>query len=326
MSSLHVARAFWSVAPGRGEIRDEPLAPPGPGDIAVRAEFSGISRGTETLVFQGRVPASEYHRMRAPFQAGDFPAPVKYGYSSVGVVDEGPDELRGRHVFVLYPHQTGYIVPASAAYILPDDVPPQRAVLAANIETAVNGLWDASPAVGDRIAIVGGGTVGCLLAWLARRIPGCSVELVDINVQRAQIARTLGVRFAPPEAAAGDADLVVHASGAPAGLATALRLAAFEATVVDMSWYGTAVVPLALGAEFHARRLVIKSSQVGAVAARQRARWDTRRRMQLALQLLADPVVDALITGENDFEALPDVMAQLAAAPGDAICHRIRYS
>jgi hypothetical protein len=326
MSSLRVAKAFWIVAPGQGEIREEPLGPPGAGDISVRSEFSGISRGTEALVFRGRVPISEYQRMRAPFQGGDFPAPVKYGYSSVGIVEEGPAGLRGRHVFVLHPHQTRYIVPASAAYILPDDVPPERGVLAANLETAVNGLWDAAPAIGDRVSVVGAGTIGCLAARLAGRIPGCSVELVDINPQRAAIARTLGVRFASPDAASADRDIVVHASGAPAGLATALRLAAFEATVVEMSWYGTAIVPLALGAEFHARRLVLKSSQVGNVAARQRARWDARRRMQLALDLLADPVLDALITGESEFDALPQVMAGLAEAPGNTLCHRIRYS
>jgi len=319
------ARAFWIAAPGRGEIRTERLGTPAAGEIGVRAEYSAISRGTEALVFQGRVPASEYHRMRAPFQAGDFPGPVKYGYSSVGYVEEGPGELRGRHVFVLHPHQTRYIVPAHAAYILPDAVPPRRAVLAANLETAVNGLWDAAPKVGDRIAVIGGGTVGCLVAWLARRVPGCTVELVDINPQRASIACTLGVHFASPDTASEAVDLVVHASGASSGLDTAIRLAAFEATIVELSWYGTEVVPLALGGAFHARRLILKSSQVGAIAASQRARWDARRRMQLTLELLEDAVLDALITDESEFDALPAVMAGLAAVPGNTLCHRIRY-
>ena len=190
--------AFWIVAPGRGEIRAETLTTPSP-DVVVRALYSGISRGTEALVFQGRVPASEYQRMRAPFQAGDFPAPVKYGYASVGRVEDGPPELRDRNVFVLFPHQTRYVVPAQAVHVLPDDVPPARAVLAANLETAINGVWDARPHVGDRIAVIGAGTVGCLVAWLAGRIAGCDVELVDINPQRAAIARALGVRFALPE-------------------------------------------------------------------------------------------------------------------------------
>src|SRR5471032_194937 len=319
------ARAFWIAEPGRGEIRTEPLAALADGDVLVRARFSGISRGTEALVFEGRVPVSEHERMRAPFQEGALPAPVKYGYASVGEVERGPRELKGRYVFALYPHQTRYVVPAASVFLLPDAVPPQRAVLAANVETAINGLWDARPQVGDRIVVIGGGTVGCLVAWLAGRLPGCDVELVDINPHRAPIAEALGVRFARPQQAADDADVVIHTSGSPEGLALALRIAGFEATIVEMSWYGNHAVPVALGEGFHARRLTLKSSQVGRVAASQRARWDTRRRMHLALTLLTDDALDVLISGESAFDALPQVMAQLAAAPGDALCHRIRY-
>lgn len=295
-------------------------------DVVVRAMYSGISRGTEALVFAGRVPASEHQRMRAPFQAGEFPAPVKYGYASVGRIEQGPRGLQDRDVFVLFPHQTRYVVPAGSAHVLPEGVPPPRAVLAANLETAVNGLWDARPQIGDRIVVVGAGTVGCLVAWLAGRLPGCEVDLVDINPDRRGIARALGVRFARPEAVSEGADVVIHASGSPAGLDLALRLAAFEATIVEMSWYGNQIVPLPLGEAFHARRLTLVSSQVGSIARSQRARWDARRRMQLALTLLTDPTLDVLITGESEFESLPATMAQLAAEPGGTICHRIRYS
>ena len=320
------ARAFWIAAPGHGEIRAEQLTSPSADEVVVRALYSGVSRGTEALVFQGRVPASEYVRMRAPFQSGDFPAPVKYGYASVGQVEQGPVGLLEQKVFALYPHQTRYVVPAQSVYVLPETVPPHRAVLAANVETAINGLWDARPQVGDRITIVGAGTIGCLVAWLARRIPGCEVELVDINPQRESVARALGVRFAGCDGASGDRDVVIHASGSAAGLDLALRMAGFEATIVEMSWYGNQAVPIALGEAFHARRLTLKSSQVGSVAGSQRARWSTRRRMQLALTALSDPVLDTLITGESEFEALPHVMAELAAAPGNTLCHRIRYS
>jgi 2-desacetyl-2-hydroxyethyl bacteriochlorophyllide A dehydrogenase len=318
-------RSFWIVAPGRGEIRVETLPAPSADDVVVRALYSGISRGTEALVFQGRVPVGEYERMRAPFQAGSFPWPIKYGYASVGRVEHGPGDLEDRSVFVLYPHQTRYIVPARSVYVLPDTVPPGRAVLAANLETAINGLWDARPQIGDRIAVIGAGTVGCLVAWLAGRIPGCEVELVDTRSRRAAIARAMGVRFALPETASGNADVVIHASGSPAGLDLALRVAGFEAKIVELSWYGDQAVPVALGQGFHSRRLTLQSSQVGSVAGSQRARWDTRRRMQLALALLADPALDVLITGESDFEVLPQVMAEIAAQPGDTLCHRIRY-
>ena len=319
------ARAFWIAEPGHGEIRTELLPAPADGEVLIRTRFSGISRGTEALVFEGRVPVSEYERMRAPFQAGAFPAPVKYGYASVGEVERGPRELIGRQVFALYPHQTRYLVPAASVFLLPDALPSARAVLAANVETAINGLWDARPHVGDRIAVIGAGTVGCLIAWIAGQIAGCDVELIDINPRRAALADALGVRFARPEQAADDADVVIHASGSPAGLALALRIAGFEATIIEMSWYGDHAVPLALGEGFHARRLTLTSSQVGRVAASQRSRWDTRRRMHLALTLLTDDALDVLITGESPFDALPQVMAELAAAPGDALCHRIRY-
>jgi len=319
------ARAFWVAEPGRGEIRTEELRAPGEGEVVVRALYSGISRGTEALVFNGRVPQSEWARMRAPFQVGEFPAPVKYGYSVTGVVEHGPAELMGRHVFVLHPHQTRFVVPAAAVHVLPDAVPPSRAVLAANLETALNGIWDARPHVGDRIAVIGAGTVGLLTAWLASRLPECAVQLVDINPRRETVARALGVLFATPETAAGDADVVIHASGSPSGLELALNLAALEATIIEMSWFGDQPVSLPLGGAFHSKRLTIASSQVGRIAPAQRARWDYGRRMQLALGMLRDPALDAVITGESPFEALPEVMAGLARTPGDALCHRLRY-
>jgi NADPH:quinone reductase-like Zn-dependent oxidoreductase len=319
------ARAFWITSPGHGEIRRETVPAPAEGDVVIRTMYTAISRGTEALVFQGRVPVSEYGRMRAPFQAGDFPGPLKYGYANVGCVEHGPPDLVNQHVFVLFPHQKRYTVPSDSVFVLPEGVPPHRAVLAANLETAINGLWDARPQIGDRVAVVGGGTVGCLVAWLAGRIPGCEVELVDINPQRAVIAQALGVRFARPEAASDGADLVIHASGSPAGLQLALSLAAFEATIAELSWYGDQPVTVALGQAFHARRLTLKSSQVGTVAPSQRARWNPRRRMQLALAALTEPALDVLITGENEFDQLPQVMADLSRQPGNTLCHRIRY-
>jgi hypothetical protein len=319
------ARAFWITAPGRGEIRPEPLADPSSDDVVVRARYSGISRGTEALVFRGRVPASEYQRMRAPFQSGDFPAPVKYGYANVGEIERGPRELEGRTAFVLYPHQTRYVVPSGSVHVLPQSVPAARAVLAANLETAVNGVWDADPRIGDRVVVIGGGTVGCLVAWLVSRIPGCHVELVDVNPRRGDVARALGVQFTSPDRLSDGADVLVHASGSPEGLALAIHSAGFEARIVELSWYGSGEVPVALGGSFHSRRLTLMSSQVGSVARAQRSRWDTRRRMTLALDLLAHDELDALITGESRFDDLPAVMASLASSPGDALCHRIRY-
>lgn len=325
MNEAISARAFWIIAPQQGEIRTEALAAWRGGEALVRTLRSGISRGTESLVFRGEVPHSQRSAMRCPFQAGDFPAPVKYGYASVGVVEAGPRELRSRRVFCLHPHQDRYVVPAHALTLIPDDVPDARAVLAANMETAINGLWDAAPCVGDRVSVIGAGTVGGLVAALAARVPGVEVEIVDTDPARAALAQRLGCEFATPDRASRERDLVIHASGNPQGLETALGLAAFEATVLEMSWYGERSVTLPLGEAFHSRRLQIRSSQVGSVAAAQRSRWSHERRLSLALRLLADPVFDALLTGESRFDDLPATMARLAHDPRGALCHVVTY-
>jgi len=318
-------RAFWLRAPGHGEIRPASVTEPGPDDVHVRTLRSGVSRGTETLVFRGGVPPDQHAAMRAPFQEGDFPGPVKYGYLNVGVVEQGPARLRGRTVFCLYPHQTAYVVPAASVTVVPDDVPPARAVLAGTVETAVNALWDAAPLVGDRVAVVGGGMVGCCVARLLARLPAVRVVLVDVDATRADTATALGVDFALPSDAAGGRDLVVHTSATSAGLQQSLDLLAPEGTVLDLSWYGDAPVTLSLGGSFHSARLGIRASQVGAVAAARRARRTTADRMALALDLLRDPAFDALLTGTSPFEELPEVMARLSQGSLPALCHTLVY-
>jgi NADPH:quinone reductase-like Zn-dependent oxidoreductase len=319
------ALAFWLAEPGKGEIRPVPLREPGVDEVRVRTIRSAISRGTESLVFAGAVPASEFDRMRAPYQEGSFPAPVKYGYLSVGVVEQGPPELEGRTVFCLYPHQTAYVVPASAVVPVPDGVPAERAVLAGTVETAVNALWDAAPLVGDRVAVVGAGMVGCCVARLLAGIPGGRVTLVDTQSSRADVAAALGVDFAAPEDAPGDCDLVFHTSATAAGLRGALALLRPEGTVIELSWYGDRQVTLSLGEAFHSSRLSIRASQVGAVAAARRSSRTHRDRLALALELLRDPAFDALLTGSSSFRELPEVMAAMAAGDLPGLCHSVSY-
>lgn len=324
------ARQFWIQAPGHGEIVRARLAPRQEGEVLVRTLYSAISRGTESLVFRGEVPPSQYEAMRAPFQEGHFPGPIKYGYANVGKVQDGPgpesSRLAGRTVFCLYPHQDLYCVPADRVSIVPEDVPATRAVLAANMETAVNVVWDARPAAGDRIVVIGAGVVGLLVAWLCRQTPGSHVTIVDINPTRKSIARELGLSFRTEAPGDASADLVVHASGQPEGLRSALTAAGVEAIIVEASWYGMRSVPLPLGEAFHSRRLTLKSSQVGRLPPDRATRWTAGRRMTLALELLRDPRLDALITGESNFEELPEVLAKLSREPEGALCHRIRYS
>jgi hypothetical protein len=319
------ARAFWLREPGRGEIRPVVLPEAGDEEIVVRTLCSGVSRGTETMVFRGGVPPSQYATMRAPFQEGEFPAPVKYGYLNVGAVEQGPAELRGRTVFCLFPHQTAYVVPAAAVTVVPDGVPPARAVLAGTVETAVNALWDAGPLLGDRVTVVGAGMVGCCVARLLSRFPAVQVTLVDVDAGRGDVAAALEVEFALPADAVAGRDLVVHASATSAGLQRSLELLAPEGTVIDLSWYGDTEVRLSLGGAFHSGRLGIRASQVGTLSPARSGRRTTADRLALALELLRDPAFDVLLTGQSRFGELPDVMARLAEGSLPALCHTIIY-
>jgi NADPH:quinone reductase-like Zn-dependent oxidoreductase len=319
------ARSYWLREPGSGEIRSADLPGPGDGEVLVRSLVSGVSRGTEALVFRGGVPESQYAVMRAPFQEGDFPGPVKYGYLNVGLVEAGPAALVGRTVFCLHPHQTAYVVPVAAVAVVPDDVPARRAVLAGTLETAVNALWDARPLVGDRVAVVGAGMVGLCAARLLAGVPGAEVTVVDTDVTRAEVATALGVTFARPADAPTGLDLVVHASGTAAGLQTSIDLLGPDGVVTDLSWYGDAPVELRLGGRFHSDRLGVRASQVGEIAEARRGRRTHADRMALALRLLADPAFDALLSGESAFDELPEVMAKLASGSIPALCHTITY-
>jgi NADPH:quinone reductase-like Zn-dependent oxidoreductase len=321
-----VARALWYVAPGRAELREETIAPLKDGMARIRALYGALSRGTESLVFAGRVPQSEHKRMRGPFMGGAFPFPVKYGYSVVGRVEAGPSELQGRQVFALHPHQDRFDIPAIAAVPLPEGLPPQRAVLAANMETALNAVWDAAPQHGDRIAVVGAGVVGALVGYLCMRtVPQVEVTLVDINPERAEVARALGLQFAAPESAPTECDLVVHASATAAGLATALNLARDEAIVLELSWYGAGDVAVPLGGAFHSRRLRLVSSQVGKVAPSHRASWTPRARLEAALAYTADPRLEVLLAPPVPFERLPTRLAQIFEPTSGILCQRIEY-
>lgn len=322
---MEEARALWNVAPGRAEIRPAAAPDPGPGWVRVRALVSGISRGTEALVFHGKVPESEWSRMRAPFQDGAFPFPVKYGYAMAGVIEAGPADRIGERVLCLHPHQSRFTVPADSVLTIPPEIASERAVLAPQLETALNASWDAGPRIGDRIAVVGAGVIGCLTAYLVARIPGTQVTLIDRDPGRRRIADSLGLRFAlPSDDLPTGCDLVFHASGSGDGLALALGLAGFEATILELSWYGSEPVALGLGGAFHSQRLTLRASQVGHVAADRRARWDHRRRLNLALSLASDEKLGMLVADEVPFDALPDRLPEILGRPG-ALCTLVRY-
>lgn len=319
------SRAIWYTAPGVVEIRSAPLAPVGTGQALVRTAFSGISRGTERLVMSGTIGRQEWERMRAPMQEGALPFPVKYGYCATGTVEDGPAALRGRTVFCLHPHQDWFVAPIEMLAPIPDEVPTRRATLAANMETALNAVWDSGASAGDRIVVIGAGVVGLLVAYLAAHLPGTEVTVVDVAADRRAIVEAFGARFTAPDAAPADADVVFHTSVSAAGLNTAIDCAGMEATIVELSWYGDRDVPARLGGAFHSRRLRLQSSQVGQVAPSHRPRWSYRRRLEKALVLLADPVFDVLVANEIAFADAPAELPRLLAPGATGLAPVIRY-
>ncbi|ARN81156.1 zinc-dependent alcohol dehydrogenase [Methylocystis bryophila] len=322
------ARALWYEAPQSAGLRLEALPQPGPAEARVATRWSALSRGTERLIFEGRVPVSERQRMRGPFQQGDFPFPVKYGYCAAGVVEAGPPDWLGKEVFCLHPHQDRFVAPLAALRPVPSATPLRRAPLAANMETALNALWDSGAGPGDRIVIVGAGVLGLLIAYLAARLPGSEPLVIDKEAARQDIATAFGASFQlagefEPEAV--EADVVFHASATAGGLALALASAGFEAKVVETSWHGEGDTPTPLGGAFHAKRLQLISSQVGQLSPSRRPRWTYARRLDKALELLADPLLDALISEEVDLEATPRELPRLLGAGARGLATLIRY-
>jgi threonine dehydrogenase-like Zn-dependent dehydrogenase len=324
LETAQPSQSLWLEAAGTASLRRAPLPPRQPGEVTIRSLYGGISRGTEALVFSGHVPPSEYERMRGPHQKGNFPFPVQYGYASVGIVEEGPPPLRGKAVFCLHPHQDRYRVAAADVHLIPETVDPPRAVLAANMETALNIVWDAGIQPGDRVAVFGAGVVGLLTAWLSTGIIGTETIVSDTDPSRREIAGDLGVAFSAPSELPCDCDVLINASASAQALSCAIEHAGFEARIVEASWYGEHSAEIPLGGAFHARRLSIVSSQVGAIAASRRARWDFDRRLSKALQLLSDPRLDRLISGETPFSELAEHYGDILAA-SSTLCHRIRY-
>ncbi|MEP3430126.1 MAG: zinc-binding alcohol dehydrogenase [Roseibium sp.] len=318
-------RALWYSSAQNCCVKDVSVQSPGGDEALVRTLYSSVSRGTEGLVFRGDVPESEWQRMRAPFQVGSFPFPVKYGYASVGEVLEGAPDMVGRTVFSLYPHQSFYTVPSQSCVPVPKSVTAERAALSANMETALNALWDGKPSPGDQISVVGGGVVGLLTAYLCQKLPGSTVTLIDTNPVRAGIASDFGLSFSLPEDAPGDQDLVFHTSASSAGLATALASAGDGASIIEMSWYGAEDVQVPLGADFHSRRLKLISSQVGSIPAERQARWNYRRRLETAMLLLQDPVLDKLITHRLPLEKAPERLPEILNKRSDVLAALIVY-
>ena len=322
MKDLPHALVYW--APGEARIEPVQLPELGEGMVEVETEYSGLSRGTERLIFNGRVPEAEWGRMRAPLQVGDFPFPVRYGYSAVGRITAGNGV--GTRVFCLHPHQSHFRVAADWVVPIPENVPSERAILAANMETALNAIWDAELRPGQRCLVVGAGMVGSLITCLLSRRADVSVLLTDVATETGALSNDLNVRFCvPDDVPKGAFDVAFHCAAAESGLQTAVDSLAFEGRVIELSWYGDRPVSVRLGGNFHANRLQIISSQVGHVALARRASTTHRDRLGLALAALADDRLDALITNKAQFRDLPAALPDLLSDGAPGIATRIVY-
>jgi hypothetical protein len=308
------ARALWFVGPGHAVLRHETIAAHSAGEVCtVRSLYSAVSGGSERLVLAGRVPADLHPSMRVPYMDGDFRFPVKYGYSLVGTVEQGPQHLLGRVVHLLHPHQDICIVDSADVFPVPESIPAPRATLASNMETAVTAIWDARPLLGERVLIVGFGYIGALIGQILGAMPGIDLRIVELDDRRRELARKLGHHL---EAPGGNTefDLAIHTSGSPAGLQEAIDRLGMEGRVVEVSWYGTTEATLRLGGTFHSQRKTIIASQVSHLPAFQTPRWDRLRRKQLVFSLLRDPAFDHLLSDPIPFEQLPEFFNHPPAA------------
>lgn len=315
---MTAARALWLDAPGRAVLRDTELPPLAEGWSRLQAIASAISPGTERLVATGRVPAEVAETMRCPYMEGAFPFPVKYGYSLVGRLDDG------RIAHVLHPHQEVAHVRTADLRIVPDDVPPERATLAANLETAVTALWDARIAPGERALVIGFGIVGSVVARLLTRVAGVEVDVLEPDATKRGLAQRMGFHaIAEP---GSDYDIAFGASGAPEEVQIALDAIGAEGRVVALSWLGTREVRLQLGGTFHSGRKQLISSQVSHIPPHMRARWDYARRTRLVFALLRDPIFDEHITRAVAFDELPRFYEELCAGGAGGLSIAVRYS
>ncbi len=320
------ASAFWTLGDRRGSLHEERLPKVPQGMCLIRTLYSAISPGTERLVFDGRVPQRLKEDMRVPYMDGGFPFPVKYGYSLVGRVVAGSHPWLNKTVHVMHPHQDLCLVRKDDLFEVPDGLPPARATLASNLETAVNALWDAHVQIGDASLVVGFGVIGSLVARLLAMMPEGHVEVYDTDAHKRALAHQLGFRLFDPARSARKFDLAFHTTGTAEGLQGALDHVGFEGRVVELSWYGTQPVNVHLGGSFHTERKTIISSQVSNVAAPQRSRWDCRRRKEFVFQLLSNPVFDHHVSHTVSFAELPEFFPRLAESPASYLSVLVTYN
>ena len=326
---MSTARAIWFESPGIAAVREEELREPGAGEVRVQAICSGLSAGTERLVLSGTVPAEARAIMALPQMRGGFDLPISYGYALVGRIDAvgpgAPAHRLGERVLLLHPHHDRVIAPIEAIRPLPEGPPSERLVLLPSLETAINVIWDAGVALGDRVLVTGLGVVGLLIVHLAARAGADEIVAVDPDPDRRAMAlepselehaARLGATATlaePDPAVVAECDVSIEASGSTRALAAIVEHAGLEASVIVASWYGSTIAALPLGGCFHPHRVTLRSSQVGRIDPRRSARWSYARRWALAGELACDADLDRLIAPSVPLSQAPAVYAELAA-------------
>ncbi len=306
------AHALWHVDPAHSVLRQQTLGKLTPGECLVKTRFSMVSLGTERLVCKGGMSPEAYGPMTVPYMQGAFSFPLTYGYSLTGEVIDGPQEWLGERVHAMHPHQDLCVIHSHDLTVVPGNVPLDRAVLASNLETAVNGVWDGQPIMGQRVLVIGYGLIGALIAHLVKPIPGIELHIHDIRGSRKELAIANGHHvWDAAESQPGDYDLIFHTSASSAGLQFAIDHTREEGRVIEMSWYGNQTVNLDLGASFHYGRNRIISSQVSRIASPALPHFDHHRRKSLIFQLLADDAYHKFLGEGIVFDQSPSFFSDL---------------
>lgn len=317
--------ALWHLSETHSEIRQIPSVLFLEGYCEIKALYSLISTGTERLVASGKVPEELHASMQVPYMEGSFSLPVKYGYSLVGEVVDGPENLKRKIVHLLHPHQDYCVVLAEDVFVIPREIPSQRAILASNLETALNALWDSGVSAGDKVMVAGFGIIGSLVVRLLTLMPAVQVMVIDTDPNRKKLAETMGFSTAHAEELDADFDLAFHCSGHETGLQTCIDKAGPEGKVIEMSWYGNKPVTLNLGGTFHSQRKSIISSQVSSLPASKQARWNFYRRKQVVFELLKNPAFDQHIAATIAFQELPALFEKIRKGQTDALSYGVSY-
>jgi threonine dehydrogenase-like Zn-dependent dehydrogenase len=304
--------ALWHISPDASAILEHDLPAGNDHMLLVKSLYSLVSMGTERIVASALMPSAVWNQMAVPYMEGTFSLPCKYGYSLTGKVLKGPAEYKGKTVHLMHPHQDRLWVNATSVFIVPDDIPATRAVLASQVETAVTAIWDSRISLGDSVLIAGFGLVGAMIALLTSPIPGVKIAVLEKNEFRKELARELCFDVIDKQDENGKIfDVAIHTAGDEKALQFCIDHIGHESQVTEVSFYGKKSITLMLGETFHTQRKRIVVSQVAHIPSHKLNRWDLHRRKKLVFDMLKDKRFDMLVENRIPFEQAPLLFNQI---------------